>query len=542
MPPHSSPAAIGAAAWAPAFALSALGLLLALVRAAAPAGPAAAAAAQRTGLGATRLHVTNLNVQHPAAVRLELLAPTASRTLALPGLPPAHTAVVDLSEADLPGGRYAAMLLGDREAALLAEHRWPARGARALQGAPDAATAARILPWIQKAAVGPSSTISIQNPDPERTLEAELGLHEGGAEAPTLRRALTIPPRASVHLDLAGDRGFEALPEGFSGHATLRADGPVVAGSLLDAGPGTSGVATVADVDAGAAARELHAPLLYDGWSGAALDSEIVVLNAGDRSAAVILHVFGVRGTCMGESRFQLLGQLGPHEQLRASVDVEEGCAMAGRLEATQPVFAHTMVLEPGTEGSPPRRLAGYRMRRADDGAAHLALPLLRRGRAGEGGVHVTSVAEQELTAELHLFDGAGRPVACLDACRLGISPGGARRFGPEHLPEGFVGSAVITADRPVLVAALDASDDDDLGALLGIPRRGAADTGPGVTMPLAMTDRTLPTAPATETPRAGATPTATVAPDSTPSATPDFTPTPIGPTLYLPALRKDGA
>jgi len=369
-----------------------------------------------------------------------------------------------------------------------------------------------VVPWAASGDQGLSSYVTIRNTDGQLPATALLTLQDAstGRRIGPLTRRIAANGAVTVALNGARDRDLLAVPAGFMGTVTVRADLPIAVQVFTEWNGSAFGMASTEGMPIDDAAATLYAPLVYN--AGPEGRSWIGVANVGDSPADVLVryrlegpgcpatslarggtpvHLAAGGSTVIDQgepwSADPNLGPSGVRPGCMGSAEIigEAG----GRLVAT--VFAQNR------GGS----LAGYQALRDGDGARQVILPNFRKhdGSADQSTlVAVKNLSDQPASAELIIRDRNGQPLAgpCPE-CRLMLAPLGSATWSPTLMTSlGSIqsGSAIVRSDRSIGVTVAETSGNNraDSAMYLGVPALEADETLEPAQLPMVMINAAL--------------------------------------------------
>ncbi len=446
----------------------------------------------------TGIQVQNLDAARPVSLTLRFIArddPALPPVLVDSSAPPAGAAnlyvpALAAPPIDLPFGVYAALIdvfPPDAPIGALVRSDWEATRGAAIYTAADASPDV-LIPLAERVVRRPpalddavTTRITVQNAGRvATTVDVVLTTTTGVAAPPTFSTSRPIRPGASVTLSLA-DPSFDALGDGWRGWLRLRSrnGAPLVAQAYTAVQPATRTLHAVhgfEGVPASQADTTLFVPLFRAAQRGASpadrLDTEIAVVNAGNADALVRIDYRGgnpANPACDGQifAGIPVTIAVGAAHVFDQAPEVgvstgEHGlparCFGSAVLRSTDAPIAATIVDR--TNGR--RLLASYNAVPAASAATRVALPLFRRAHVDlTTGIQVMNVGAVTVTARVAFTPAGG---AVREPCRTGcvakpIPPGGSATWWPgviDAIEDGTYGSAVVTADGPVVVLVND--------------------------------------------------------------------------------------
>ena len=386
-------------------------------------------------------------------------------------------------QAVLRGDIYSALAWADQPIGAIVRTDWFASGGAALYS--DVRLGSEVaLPLAMVDYAGASSIVFVQNANPGATETIHVELRGSGSSDPVVTFDVDVAGGHSELLDLARDSRFgDVLPNtelGFLGSMTFRAEGPIGVQSYVDYGRSDKAVIAFEGVPTDHASTTLYAPLIRSQFFG--YDTGVSVVNPNPSDAEVTLRYVGADAG--GVSRCG--GRVYEHGPVTIAAEsswvfyqgpgggsgLPDTCLGSAVIEATQPVLAVVNDSLHFTEQS-----AAYNAVRAEDGATFIALPLVRRQHIDAWklttGIQVMNVGDAVATVTIAFADAQGHELTgCGAACSATIAPNSSHTFYPgaggmNVLPAGTYGSALITADGPVVALVNDGSETGAIDAAM---------------------------------------------------------------------------
>lgn len=225
------------------------------------------------GAGTTTLVVQNLDEQARASGAVVDLfpeggAPPASQKL--PVLVPSQSHVLPLAGiGDLGDGLYAVQARASQRLGVVQATDWLSSGGLAAAG-PAAPGLTVAVPLVVRAFEGQSSTVFVQNSDPDRAANAVVEVFPHGDVKALASADVNVAAGGTVALDLARDARFESVPNGMRGWLRVRAidQVPVAVHALVDVTRSRWGVYAFEGQPSAAAAAALFAPVVHARYLG----------------------------------------------------------------------------------------------------------------------------------------------------------------------------------------------------------------------------------------------------------------------------------
>lgn len=484
------------------------------------------------------------------------------------------------TEPGLPNGVYTVVARADRPIRAVARADWREGGA-AMHGDALPATDIILAPVV-KGWSGVSSVIAIQNTDEQQTATVTLTLSYQSTE---MRHTLQIPAAQSAIIETNKDSAFALVPSGTIGSIRLHATVPVAALLLED---GEIGVAAIEGIPVDAAAARLSVPAFGyrlapgpDTTSGGGVfDSLLFLVNPGATATEVDVVFRGRTRPCEGQTlamrRFVVgAGQwfgIGPGGGWIVPSGLPAGCLASASIQTDGGTVVASVLDSFATAQFGgrlgPSLIHGYGALPVAAGDTTVYLPAVRRRYSQHllsTAVHVVNTAGAPAHATLTLRGPDGVALAACAGCRVAIEAGAGFTWWPQQiagLADGWIGSAVVTSDLPVVAIAVDQSatgtwDSASYAGLSGrddrpdrqqafVPAffRGLYQLSSFVPPPGAFATP----APPTPTPSPSLTPAPRVTQTAGPTQTPGSTRTPgptastpgPGTTLWLPIALKE--
>ena len=449
------------------------------------------------GVAATGIQVQNLDEVRSVTLAQDFylqgtMAPPV--TITRPNVAAAAASNVFLpSQPMLHNGVFSAVIFADRPIAAIARSDWIANGAAALYSSTPPATEV-MLPLVQVEFAGGTSIVSIQNADTDRAGSVRLSLRSARRPDFLLERGLDLPAGHSATIDLRTHPDFAPLqsePDGFLGAMRVEADVPVSVQSFVNLRRSEQAVSAFEGVPIEGASEQLVAPMVRHRYFG--YDSGISVANPGDDPVTVRVRYHGADGA--GASR--CAGQVFEHGPVTVAggastvfyqgpgggSGLPERCLATAEILASAPVMAVVNDTRDFTIHS-----ASYTAVPREGGSTRVALPLVRNRHVDAWemttGIQVMNVGDAPARVRLSTLVFGGLTPECGESCLAEVPPLGSHTFFPGEegvmMPSGVFGSAVVTADQPLVVLVNDVSLEGalDSAIYLGIPAGGEAGEG----------------------------------------------------------------
>jgi hypothetical protein len=418
-----------------------------------------------------------------AAISIDLLGlgglsgPGGRHTFARDGVLPGRTR--DLPTADeINGlrGLYGATLRADRPIGTMSGVLWPRTGKAAEISAAIPATDLLVPTVLRRR--DDTSYIAIQNTDPHAAAQVtiDLTLPNGSAALATVAR--TIPPGGGTLVDLAMDREFQGLTAEFRGGMRIRSDRPVAVAAYVDIRASQKGMYAYEGIPATQASDRLTAPIVRNYFYGT---TAIAFMNPGREAVEVTVTYLGSDFSSAKECK-------------RGTKFVHNGGPVSVPAGASVLFYQGNVRTETGTSGLPGDCLgyavievqggkgvaivtdadlsrgiaAAYTAVGREQAAKRVAIPLFRRGH-GPGemstGLLVTNMgtAMANVTMDLWPDNCNGTVISrCGTAYSTTLWPGESYFwYTPiQSLPDGFIGSAMLSSTQPIAAIVNDVSDN----------------------------------------------------------------------------------
>ncbi len=457
--------------------------------------------AQESGItmgGVSGIQVQNLDPDRSATIASRLFPQLGGQqavTLTSPNVPVDSAANVYLGERRTERGLFSGVVSSDRPIAAIARTDWHERGAAAIYANVRDGTHV-VVPLIMIDYADSTSAVTIQNADVTQAVDVRIELRSATSPDVVLERGIKIAGGASVTLDMAQDPAFASVesntPLGFLGSLHVMAATAVGVQSFLDIGRTQQAVSGFAGVPMEQAASRLYAPLIRRRAYG--YDTGIAVSNPGAESVNVTVRYTGSGGTGWSQCEGRAFVH-GPVEIAGGSSTVfyqgpgggsglPDRCVGSAVIEATGDVLAVVHDSLNFTESA-----AAYNAVPFAEGGTRVALPLIRRQHGARHrlttGIQVMNIGDEVANVTLHMRNDQGRALTeCGRACGAAIGPSASHTYylgsgGLTALPINTFGSAVITADQPIIVLVVDASASGtiDMASYLGMPAHQGAES-----------------------------------------------------------------
>ncbi len=430
-------------------------------------------------LGTSSLQVSNLGDAALAAIDVDFRAFGSGevQTTTQDG-PFAPGRVVDLLPPSA-SGRYSALARSDEPSsnlAVLARLSWPESGAALIYTAPEA-DRSLIVPWLARHAYRNNSALVLQNADPQRPVSLEIHVHEHGSITPLRSMRMRLPAAGSSLLRMDGESELAGVPDGFIGWLRIEAEGPVSAISLTEIA-GQKTIHALPGFTPSELSDRMVLPMAYNfqfieshdpeqpEWQS--YSSEIMVMNPNPHPVDLRLEYradvddanpLGCRGLRIPEAMVTIEPG-GSRWYWPPGSDLPNGCRASAWIQSDGgPVAAFAFVTDHLRIGT---ALAASPV---DRGALRSFLPLVRKSHIADllmnTPIHVANLGTEATDVELQIFDSEGEAIDCGPDCRARLAAGQNMRWWPSDIgqwPAGSVGSAMVIADQPLDVTAMDLS------------------------------------------------------------------------------------
>jgi hypothetical protein len=354
-----------------------------------------------------------------------------------------------------------------------------------------AASSPQILPLVVHGFRGENSAmIAVQNSDLEQPAEVEIEFHDSESSRPIERMQLSIEAGGTGWVNY----GFGPVPGGLalgsSGWARINSAIPVAVTSIVDLEDSDIGSYATSGIPAEMAADRLFAPVIHasapqdpQDAGSTRLDSEIVIIVPGEEPVELNLDFVGILGDCAGQRYAQGPIAVAAGGQVRISQAPGAGGALPDGCTATATIGSEGgKILASVVDRSQGPRAGvmaqGYDAFAIGQAAETVLVPLFRQRHTDfelTTALHVMNTGDADADVHVEFIDWDGSPLRCGASCDASIPVGGGRMWWPpdiQGIARGAFGRAVVTADQPVVVIAIDASlsGDLDLVSFAGIP------------------------------------------------------------------------
>ena len=377
----------------------------------------------------------------PVCTVLTGVEPGQAQTFYQPSMP-------DIS---LPPGRYSAVVDADQPIAVVANQVNYDLGLGDSYQAISQVGPEVYLPLVFCGHAGWYSTIVVQNAD-ERTVVAEVTLHREG-ESPLLLDTLVIPRGAAREVAMAS--AMRALAGELYGSVVISADGDVAAVvNQVKAIPGSCMLIALPGQAVGA--EELVAPLVYKNYSTGWV-SGIQVQNLGETTTDVEMIYMPTDAS----GSYTETQAASPEGYVTFYIpdcpDIPDHTYGAARIRADQLIAA--IVQETNYTHD---MASGYLASSA--GSRNVAVPLwFKRYSTGwDTGIQVYNLGDEATDVSVQFaWEEGGGGTATWEI--EDVAPGTSETFylpGYADIPEDTHGSAVVTADQPIVVVVNNANYD----------------------------------------------------------------------------------
>jgi len=391
-----------------------------------------------------------------------------STTATLRGTRPLAQQELDLSNIErLTDAAYAAVVDADRRLGGAAVHQW-ANGASAAVGQLTPGTEL-MVPLIVRNWVNQYSTVVVQNTDEEQTAALDVELYEQGQAEPAFSQQYRIDPGRAIVLDLEEDREFADLSENFLGSMRIasRTDTELTAEAQVQQTTSPGAIYSYEASPPSAAASVLYAPLFRCDWYGYT-GMNVANPNAENVKVEVVFHGSDTPGNeCRNQSYTQgpvsiaahsahnfWQGDGGGHPLPRhcfGSAEIREVGSSMGVL-----AIVNDSVLDVWDV----KVSAAYLATSSAAAAPAVAVPYVSDHATTwnwTSGLQIMNVSETDdanVTMSFVAPDGSRVPLCT--GCTATVAPGAAANMvlvpgSIGHMFEGYHGSALITADQPVM-------------------------------------------------------------------------------------------